>query len=112
MLQNQKSICQRGAQRIFCIRCPTSKENSAKLLVSFLRPWAHKEAMGKYYMYFLDPCRCMYTCVCVCVHIYSSVWYVNVCIIISMCMCEILIKDHVYSTLYSMHTLSCICVVS
>ena len=52
------------------------------------------------------------TPVCVCVHImYSSVWYVNVCIIISMCMCEILIKDHVYSTLYSMHTLSCIYVL-
>ena len=32
--------------------------------------------MGKYYMYFLDPYRCMYTCVCA--HNYISVWYVSV----------------------------------
>ena len=62
----------------FRVRCTTSKENGAKLLVSFLWPWKYKEAMGRYHS--LDSC----VCVCVCVlgphitYMYSFMWQCGV----------------------------------
>ena len=37
--KTKKSICHRWAQCVFRVRCSTSKENGAKLLVSLLWPW-------------------------------------------------------------------------
>ena len=49
-------------RNIFRVRCTTSKEKGAKLLVSFLWPWKYKEAMGRYRS--LDSCVAMCLCVC------------------------------------------------